>query len=257
MEQVVHGLRSRISPNPVLSWLFPQACSLCGEAGAPLNPCRDCCRALDPLLLGSVCPRCATPTTAEHEGFPAPIGDTAEHCPACLVNPPPFDRVVAPWSFGPPLASLVHRMKYSRDLAAAAALGRLLARELAVRTRRTVPEVVIGLPLSRRRLLQRGFNHAEELATMVRRNLGLRRPGSVRIVRHHSPPQARARNAAERFANVEKAFTVRRWPAGTKRVAIVDDVLTTGATASALSLALRERDVEWIEVWCCARATLD
>ena len=253
----MHGPRNHVLPRALLAWLFPQACSLCGEIGVPVDPCQDCGRALEPLLLRAVCPRCATPTGAEHAGNPAPTGDLSGHCPTCLADPPPFDRVVAPWSFAPPLSSLIHRMKYSRDLAAAAALGRLLARELAVRTRHTVPDAVIGLPLSRRRLLSRGFNHAEELATIVRRELGLRRPRSVRIVRHHSPPQARARNAAERFANVEGAFTVRRWPSRTRRVAIVDDVLTTGATASALALALREREVEWIEVWCCARATLD
>ena len=66
----MHGPRNQFSPRALLAWLFPQACSLCGEVGAPVNPCRDCARALEPLLLRSVCPRCATPT-----------GDTSGHCP--------------------------------------------------------------------------------------------------------------------------------------------------------------------------------
>ena len=61
---------------------------------------------------------------------------------------------------------------------------------------------------------------------------------------------------AERLANVDGAFIVRRWPADLRGVAIVDDVLTTGATASALAGALRDRGVERIEVWCCARTPL-
>ena len=78
----------------------------------------------------------------------------------------------------------------------------------------------------------------------------------MRIARRHPPPQAKAESVAERLANVEGAFTVRRWPADLREVAIVDDVLTTGATASALAGVLRDRGVERIEVWCCARTPL-
>ena len=111
----MHGPRNHVLPRALLAWLFPQACSLCGEVGAPVDPCQDCGRALEPLLLRAVCPRCATPTGAEHAGIPAPTGDLSGHCPTCLADPPPFDRVVAPWSFAPPLSSLIHRMKYFRS----------------------------------------------------------------------------------------------------------------------------------------------
>ena len=247
-----------------LEWLFPRACSLCGETGVPYDPCADCERSLEALLLRTACPRCAAPLVvaapANAGTATTPVPPAAEAapspCPACLNQSPPFDRVVAPWSFVPPLSGLIHRMKYHRDLAAAAALGRLLAGELMARSDFTMPDAVIGLPLSRRRLLYRGFNHAEELAAIVRGALGLGRPRRVRIGRRHTPPQARARSAAERHANVAGAFTVHRWPSGLRRVAIVDDVLTTGATASALAEALRAGGAERIEVWCCARTPL-
>ena len=239
---------------PVLDWLFPRTCSLCGEVGVPHDPCSDCERSLDVLLLHAVCPRCAAPLPADPGNGAAAPGDPA--CPTCLEQPPPFDRVVAPWSFAPPLSSLIHRMKYHRELAAAAALGRLLAREVVSRPGFAMPGAVVGLPISRRRLLRRGFNQAEELATIVRRALGVSRPRGVRIDRRHTPPQAKAGGAAERRGNVAGAFSVRRWPADRRRVAIVDDVLTTGATASALAEALRSRGVEWIEIWCCTRTPL-
>ena len=242
---------------PVLDWLFPRTCSLCGEVGVPHDPCSDCERSLEALLLRAVCPRCAAPVPVDPAGGAAtPGGPAPAPCPACLEQPPPFDRVVAPWTFAPPLSSLIHRMKYRRELAAAAALGRLLAREVVSRPGFALPGAVIGLPISRRRLLRRGFNHAEELAAIVRRALGFSRPRGVRIDRRHTPPQARAGSAAERRENVAGAFSVRRWPADRRRVAIVDDVLTTGATASALAQALRSRGVERIEIWCCARTPL-
>ena len=238
--------------------LFPRSCSLCGEIGSPEDPCTDCVRSLDALLRGVACPRCAAPLmVTTGEAPPTAAGPALTPCVACLSHPPPFDRVVAPWSFAAPLSGLIHRMKYRRDLAAAAALGRLLAREVQARPGAAPPPgAVIGVPLSKRRLLYRGFNHAAELAAIVRRALGHRPIRGVHIVRRHTPPQAKAKSVAERLANVDGAFIVRRWPANLREVAIVDDVLTTGATASALAGALRSRGVERIEVWCCARTPL-
>ncbi len=253
-------LRGWWSQGPIregLDWFFPRTCSLCNEVGVPHDPCTDCERSLEVLLLRAVCPRCAAPLPVAVTDVPALVADSSPPpCVACLNQPPPFDRVIAPWRFAPPLSSLIHRMKYRRELAAAAALGRLLAREAASRTDFPVPGAVIGLPISRPRLLRRGFNHADELAAIVRRALGLPRPRGVRIDRRHAPPQAKAGSAAERHANVAGVFTIRRWPADLRQVAIVDDVLTTGATASALAKALRNRGVERIEVWCCARTPL-
>lgn len=253
----MHGARNRCPSRALTGWLFPRTCSLCGEAGTPVDPCRDCSRSFEPLVLRAVCPRCATPIGTEPARTTTTPSECASRlCGTCVNDPSPFHRVIAPWIFAPPLSGLVHRMKYSRDLAAAAALGRMLTRELAARSGYPAPDAVIGMPLSRRRLLARGFNHAEELATIIRRELRLRRARNARIVRRHTPPQARASNAAERRANVAGAFTVLRWPSNVRRIAIVDDVLTTGATASALSEVLRDQGVEWIEVWCCARTPL-
>ena len=250
---MLQGPRIHRPSRALLEWFFPRACSLCGEIGVPNDPCRDCERSLAPLLIRSSCSRCAAPLALDPA---APSERESALCPACINRPPPYDRVVAPWSFAPPLSGLVHRMKYSRDLAAATALGRLLARELGNRPGHSFPDAVFGLPLSRRRLLHRGFNHAEELAAIVRRELHLEAPREMRIVRRHAKPQARTGSVTERHANVAGAFRVRRWPSSLRRVAVVDDVLTTGATASALAHALRNRGVEWIEVWCCARTSL-
>ena len=246
-------------------WLFPGICSLCMEAGGESDPCEDCRLALGAVLLGPACPRCAEPLTARAPsgGNPAGTPPSPEAalafppvCSACTAKPPPFDRVRAPWRFASPLSGLIHRMKYHRDLAAAASLGRLLARELRAQPELELPQAVIGMPLSTRRIVQRGFNHAGELAAIIRRELTLPRPTGIRVGRKHTPPQAKAGSAEERQTNVAGAFKVLRWPPGIREVAIVDDVLTTGATASAAATALKAVGVERIEIWCCARTTL-
>ena len=252
-------MHSQNSGRMLVEWLLPRVCSLCGEAGVRHDPCPDCEASLELVRLGTACPRCAGPLAPRTP----PAADTREAasspslCPTCISEPPPYDRVIAPWRFVPPLSGIIHRMKYHRDLAAGAALGRVLAHQLRARSGAArFPDAVLGLPLSRRRLLYRGFNHAEELAAIVRKTLGLPRPRGAVIHRRHSPPQAKSGSAAERRANVAGAFTVRRWPSRLHRVAVVDDVLTTGATASAFAKTLKAAGVEWIEIWCCARTPL-
>ena len=195
------GQRDQGPSRMVVDRVFPRSCSLCGEVGSHEDPCPDCVRSLDGLLRGTACPRCAAPLMVTTGEVPPTAGPALTPCVACLSHPPPFDRVVAPWSFTPPLSGLIHRMKYRRDLAAAAALGRLLAREVKARPGATPPPgAVIGVPLSRRRLLYRGFNHAAELAAIVRRALGLRTIRGVRIARRHTPApgEGRERGGAPR-----------------------------------------------------------
>lgn len=237
---------------------------MCGEVGAERDPCAACEDSLASLRVPRACPRCAVPlpgfprfdpeTALPSGGPPVSSGSSSRPCPACIARPPAFDFVVAPWRFGSPLSSLIHRMKYRRDLAAAAALGRLLAHALDARTAtRAAPDAVIGMPMSTPRLVRRGFNHAEELAATVRRELGWLLPRGIRLKRTHSPPQAQARTVAERFENVAETFRVVRFPCHARRVAVVDDVMTTGATASALAACLRNHGVQHVEIWCCAR----
>ena len=196
---MLHGSRIQGPARDALEWLFPKTCSLCGEVGAPEDPCPDCERSLDALLLRAACPRCAAPLPEVAVDTAAPAGSALPPCVACLNQPPPFDRVIAPWNLAPPLSSLIHRMKYRRDLAAAAALGRLLAREVGCQRDSAPPRAVIGMPLSRRRLLYRGFNHAAELAAIVRRTLGLPTPReseSPGVTRRPRPRREAQRNAA-------------------------------------------------------------
>lgn len=220
--------------------LFPPACYLCLDAGQPpaLELCRGCEADL-PLNLPA-CPRCAG---AMPEG-----GRCAGGCGA---RAPGFDAAFAPYRYEFPLPELIHRFKYRGQIAIGRLLGTLLGRRLAERGRPRV-DAVLPVPLHPAREARRGYNQAREIAVFAADVLGLPvHAGLARRVR--ATEEQAALPAIARAANVSGAFeiTTRVPPL---RVAIVDDVLTTGATAESLARALRGAGCRHIEVWAAARA---
>jgi ComF family protein len=145
------------------------------------------------------------------------------------------DAVVAPLTYGPPLDYYVQALKYRH----ARTLGRALALLLVptLRALRRDFDVLVAVPLHRKRRCERGYNQAQEIARTLSRELRL--PALQRgIVRCMATPAQTGQGAAERRAGVAQAFRVARDLTG-MRIAIVDDVITTGATANALAAQLR------------------
>jgi ComF family protein len=188
------------------------------------------------------CPRCGLP------------GAQAV-CGACLLEPPGFDRCHAAALFGGPLADAVHALKYGGRAAVAGPLGAWLAGQVtlsAARCAASAPTSVVAVPLARRRRIERGYDQAALLADAVSRALRLPlRRAVVRRVRE-TPPQV-GRSRAERLRNVAGAFGAARALRG-EHLVLVDDVVTTGATASACASALREAGAASITVLALARA---
>ncbi|WP_348758999.1 ComF family protein [Candidatus Methylocalor cossyra] len=234
-------LRTRSSvndwPNIIQDWLYPPTCLLCGDPGQRgRDLCRPCADALP--YLRRACPRCALPHAE------------AGPCAACRADPPAFDRAFALFHYQAPVDHLIRALKFGARHPCARLLGTLLADGLEGRGAR--PEALIPVPLHARRYRQRGFNQTVEIARTVARRLGITLDlGSCRRVRA-TAPQAQL-SARERHENLRAAFAVRPG-VGYRHVAIIDDVVTTGATANALAQALRDAGVETIEVWSCARA---
>ena len=208
---------------------------LCGaESGAELlcGPCTA-----DLPALPECCPRCA---------LPSPAGAV---CGRCLIHPPHFDGTLALWHYEFPCDRLIQALKYRARLALAGYFARTLAS-------RTLPEVnlIVPMPLHRKRLAERGFNQALEIARSVARRL--RKPleprGVVRV--RHTPPQT-GLPYEERAKNVRGAFQCALDLSGTS-VAVVDDVMTTGATLNEVARVLKRAGAARVENLVIARTVL-
>ncbi len=221
---------STLSRN-LLAWTGGD-CLLCGEESGPELLCAACVAELP--TLAEHCPQCA---------LPSPAGAV---CGSCLERPPHYDRTLALWRYEFPCDRLVQALKYRARLA----LSGFFARSLASRP---LPEVdlIVPMPLHPKRLAERGFNQALEIARGLARRLG--RPieprGALRV--KDTPPQTRL-PYEERAKNVRGAFLCKLDLSGAS-VAVVDDVMTTGATLNELARALKRAGATRVENFVIAR----
>lgn len=220
--------------------LFPATCYLCLDPGQ--RPALDLCAACEADFPRNS-PACLT--------CAAPLSGTDAICRRCRRRARAFDLAWAPYRYEFPLPELVHRMKYGGALPVTRILGSLLGRRLAERGRPGV-DAIVPVPLHVARERNRGYNQAREIARFAARDVEL--PVHDRLVRRNRETAEQASLAAgARRRNLHGAFEVEAGDVP-DRVAIVDDVLTTGATAESLALALRRAGCRRIEVWAVARA---
>ena len=160
-----------------------------------------------------------------------------------------FDAAIARFAYRFPLDRLVQRFKYGGDLA----IGRWLAERLAERVQEAPrPDLLVVPPLGAARLRERGFNQALEIARTVGRRLGVRVDARTVVRCRETPPQASLDRRA-RAANLRGAFACGTALRG-RHVAIVDAVLTTGATADAIARVLKAAGAERVSAWAVSRA---
>jgi len=225
-------------PTGVRDWLrraLPSRCIFCDAAGARNGTCLDCAGELSGRD-DERCPVCAIPML------------TAEICGECLRKPPAFGCVLTAASYQFPLDAAIQRLKYGHDLTLVAPLAALLAGELMKHAR---PDLVVPMPLARARLRERGFNQAAELARWLTGSMGLRLSLDVATRTRETAPQAFL-PFDERARNIRNAFAASSKVAGLQ-VAVVDDVLTTGATLHELAKALRRAGAREVTGWVLAR----
>lgn len=235
--------------DPVLDLVFPAVCPVCAtrsDNSARRPFCGPCWAAL-PIGLGPGCPVCGEP-------FPG-LGGTLP-CDACRRAPPPyaFARAVAAYRDG--MRDAIHELKYSGRTVLATPLGRLLAEagpEVVPVALDEWADALVPVPLHPARLAERGFNQAELLLAPCRSAWGLPVLGHALVRTRATLPQTDL-DAEARRANVRDAFRVRR-PAEVagRRLLLVDDVLTTGATAGSAARALRAAGATAVGVLALAR----
>jgi ComF family protein len=215
------------------SALFGGSCFVCRGAARALL-CGECDAEL-PRLAGPLCPRCA---------LQSPGGLT---CGRCLRQPPAYDATVAALGYEFPADVLVQALKFRGELAVAPLLAAYLAACLAESLRKV--DCVIPVPLSRERLQARGFNQSAEIARHVAPRAKLELTLCERT--RESPPQMELPYEA-RQKNVRGAFRCTGNVIGAS-VALVDDVMTTGATLDELARTLKQAGAVSVTNWVVAR----
>jgi len=223
-----------------LSQAVPSQCVVCHGA-AHSRLCAPCSQ-----RFGSQRPRCERCALELPPGVPV--------CGSCLVKPPPFTHTLTAVDYGFPWDALVLRLKFSQALDLADTLAEAMANALQTSTL-PQPELLLPMPLSTQRLRERGFNQAWELTHRLGRRLSL--PTDARLLlRMKDTPHQLTLPEDRRAANVRGAFAVdplRRQSLAGRHVALVDDVMTTGATAAEAARALTQAGAASVVVWVAAR----
>lgn len=219
----------------IVQAILPHHCALCGAGNLNQVLCTDCDADLSHYL-APACPVCALPT---------PDGQV---CGACLQHPPAFDFTLAAFSYHFPIDRLLHAFKYSGNLALIEVLAKPLAQLAADHPK---PDLLMPMPLHPERLKERGFNQSLEIAKPISRWLGIPLAADACQRKRDTPTQAGLK-WKERRRNVRGAFACDLDLSG-KTIAVLDDVMTTGATLNEISRVLKGRGASEISAWVVAR----
>ncbi|MBN3855372.1 ComF family protein [Paraburkholderia sp. Ac-20340] len=249
--RLVQFVLTDLLPNSLPHWL-PSACALCGNlprrspgvrsAGARPRGARPVlCAACDGAYWNEArlrCTVCALPLSSRRGGHG---GHARYRCDACVKTPPAFDATIALADYRAPLDALARGLKFRARLG----LGEEFARRLARAAEDALdpadpPALIVPVPLSRERLIERGYNQAWQIAKPLARALGAR--ADATLVRRTLDTAAQSKlDRDTRRRNVGRAFALRpaRAPLDGLHIGVVDDVMTSGATLDAMAQRLK------------------
>ena len=218
--------------------LAPGVCLACGDRlDQAVSLCDACSRRLE--RIPNPCQYCAEPN---------PAGGRV--CPRCLLNPPRWQRTRIPFHYRGLVRDYLIRVKFDQSLH----LAHCLCEQglAALQDREMQPQALLPVPLYRGRLFERGYNQAEEIASLWSHWLDIPLDRKALTRKRHTPGQS-GLSADQRADNVREAFAYAP-RIEYRHVAIVDDIVTTGSTVSEIARLLHRHGVEYVEVWALARA---
>jgi len=212
-------------------------CPLCEQSSIAGELCELCCSWLQPLT--DPCPGCGAPNTL------APL------CGRCQHRPPLWQQLRVAWPFAEASRFLIHQMKYHQDYASARALAKQWLLLMNAQQELSA-DALLPVPVHRSKMNQRGFNQAQWLAAIWSQLLGI--PVWQGVDKVRSTPALEGLNRRQRKAVLKGVFEVTQ--SVPKRLIVVDDVLTTGATLTELGRELLLSGAQQLEVWTLARTPL-
>lgn len=217
--------RKRITYKEIL---WPDTCPFCGKV-SEAGVCAACRRKADAWLVKEPrCMKCGKPVRYAEKEF----------CGDCARTKHIYDRGVSLWLHREPVNTSIYRFKYHNQRCYASFYAGEFVKHYGSLLKRWAPEVLVPVPLSRRRRRKRGYNQAELLARELGRRLGIPAgPGLVLRVRDTSPQKML--DGRKRKKNLEEAFEVPETCFVPQRVLVVDDIYTTGSTIDAVARALK------------------
>lgn len=230
------------TPNPGNINPFPCDCLLCGDYSMrDIGLCVDCNAGLPWIPSG--CRTC---------GLPLPAGTEEHQCGECQTGKTFFTLAVIPLFYQKPVNRIITTFKHQRGLAEGRLLAQLLTREIRDHyVDGNMPEVIIPVPLHWQRFLWRGYNQSAELGRQLGKELDIPCHSNV-IKRQRRTPSQQGLNREQRLHNLRGAFRVeKRSPF--KRVALLDDVVTTGSTTSEIAKLLLSQGATEVHLWAIAR----
>ena len=218
--------------------LFPAQCCLCLAPGAQGQELCEGCRAELPWL-GSTCRTCALPLT----------GEFSDKCTRCLKTHPALDACHALFAYRSPIDDWIHALKFRHDLSVARLLGNMISEHASIASRSNRLQV-LPVPLHPRRLAQRGYNQAKELARPLPKTGSPEMHCDCRRVRYTEAQSTLDRK--QRSRNLRGIFRVTT-SLKNQQVLLVDDVMTTGATLNELATELKHAGAGRVEAIVVAR----
>lgn len=214
--------------------LLKQSCLLCASPQANKIGICGACLADLPRPPATSCPQCG-------------LASDGNICGSCISSPPDFDATSAVFLYAYPIDAMMQRYKYGNMLSLSQTFGHLLKEKLQLEA----VDLIIPMPMHPARIKERGFNQALEIAKILTRHHAEKLDYKSAVRQKLTPPQA-SLPLKERVKNIKGAFKVNGDLNG-KRIAIVDDVMTTGASLNELAKTLKKAGASHVECWVIAR----
>ena len=226
------------------SLIYPKVCLQCNDVGqCDMDLCARCYQRLP--WITHACERCALPL----------LGSNAPICGACNRRELYFDHASSPFHFEGFIRDAIYEFKFNNKLNQGKLLAQLLLRYIE-KNQLEVPELIIPVPLYKKRIQKRGYNQALEIARIISKELRCElvyneiyrnRDTSVQM---DLPAKQRHKNVKDAFSAKENSLILKN-----KHICIIDDVMTTGNTVNEVARCVRKAGVEKVDIWCVARVT--